>query len=92
MVWSPKAEQVVLRLIAAQTPAQRDPSRNHSARLQALHIGGSMWADYYLRPSGEVVVVGEDYDHPDVDTVHADRSSVLHALVWGAQRYPELRG
>ena len=91
MVWSRRAEQVVAGLIAGLTPAQRDPARNHSVRLGALHIGGSMWADYYLRPSGEVVVVGEDYDHPDVDTAHADRRNVLRALVWGSQRYPELR-
>lgn len=50
-----------------------------------------MWADYYLRPNGEVVVVGEDDDFPDVDTVHADRSAVLRVLVWGSRRYPELR-
>jgi len=50
-----------------------------------------MWADYFLRPSGEVVVVGEDYDHPDVDAVHTDRSNVLRALVWGSRRYPALR-
>jgi hypothetical protein len=50
-----------------------------------------MWADYYLRPNGEVVVVGEDIDHPDMDTVHTDRLTVLRTLVWGSERYPELR-
>ncbi len=50
-----------------------------------------MWASYYLRPDGKVVVVGEDYDHPDVDTIHEDRISLLRALVSGAERYPELR-
>lgn len=90
MVWSQQAEQIVSRLIAALSVVQRDPTRNHTARLRALHIGGSMWADYYLRPNGEVVVVGEDYECPEVDTVHTDRSSVLRVLVWGAKRYPEL--
>lgn len=90
-VWSSRAEQVVSRLIAGLPPEQLDPTRTHTARLGALHIGGSMWADYYLRPNGEVVIVGEDDDHPEVDTVYTDRSHVLRTLVWGAQRYPELR-
>ncbi|OWK36032.1 hypothetical protein FRUB_08595 [Fimbriiglobus ruber] len=49
-----------------------------------------MWADYYLRPNGDVVVVGEDYDHPEVDTVYSDRSNVMKLLVWGSKRYPKL--
>ncbi len=89
-MWSQRAEEIVSRLIAGLPPAQLDPARTHSARLRALHIGGSMWADYYLRPNGAVVVVGEEYDQPDVGTVHTDRSNVLMALVWGARRYPEL--
>jgi hypothetical protein len=50
-----------------------------------------MWADYYLRPNGEVVIVGEDFDHPDVDSIYSDRLRVLSVLVWGSRRYPELR-
>ena len=91
MVWSSRSEQVVAGIISGLTPGQRDPAQNHSTRLGALHIGGEHAGGLYLRPSGEVVVVGEDYDHPDVDTVHTDRSHVLRALVWGARRYPELR-
>lgn len=90
-MWSSRAEQVVSGLIAGLPPERIDPTRTHTSRLGALHIGGSMWADYYLRPNGEVVVVGEDYDHPDVDTVHTDRSNVLRLLGWGSERYPELR-
>jgi hypothetical protein len=90
-MWSLLAEQVVTRLIAAMAPDQLDPARTHAARLAALPIGGSMWADYYLRPSGEVVIVGEDLDGPEVDSVYTDRSHVLSVLVWGAKRYPELR-
>jgi hypothetical protein len=90
-VWSPRAEQVVSRLIAELPPEQLDPARTHAARLSALPIGGSMWADYYLRPNGEVVIVGADFDHPDVDSVYTDRLRVLSALVWGSERYPELR-
>ena len=49
-----------------------------------------MWADYYLRPNGEVVIVGEDLDEPEVDSVYTDRLHVLTALVWGSRRHPEL--
>jgi hypothetical protein len=90
-MWSPLAEEVVSHLIAALASDQLDPTRTHAARLRALPIGGSMWADYYLRPNGEVVVVGEDLDHPEVDSVYSDWRRVLPVLVWGAQRYPELR-
>jgi hypothetical protein len=89
-MWSPQAEQLVSRLIAGLSPRELDPARAHAARLGALPIGGSMWADYYLRPSGEVVIVGEDYDQPEVDSIYTDQSHVLRMLVWGAERYPEL--
>jgi hypothetical protein len=89
--WSSRAAEVVSRLIAGLTPEQRDAARDPAARLGALYIGGDMWAGYYLRPNGEVVVVGEDFDQPDVETVHTDRSTVLRVLVWGSERYPELR-
>lgn len=58
--------------------------------MSALHIGESIWADYYLRPSGEVVVVSEDFDHPDMDTVDTDRSNMLRARGWESERYREL--
>jgi hypothetical protein len=90
-VWSPRAKQVVLRLIAGLPLDKLDPTLTHAARLAALPIGGSLWADYYLRPNGEVVIVGEDLDRPDVDSVYMDRLKVLSMLVWGSERYPELR-
>src|SRR5262249_37451667 len=90
-MWSPLAEQLVSRLIAALPADQLDPTRTHAVRLRALPIGGSMWADYYLRPNGQVVIVGEDFDNPEVDSVYSDWRRVLPVLVWGAQRYPELR-
>jgi hypothetical protein len=63
-VWSPRAEELVKLLIGKLPAEQLDPARTHAARLQALPIGGSMWADYYLRPNGQVVIVGDDFDHP----------------------------
>jgi hypothetical protein len=89
--WSSHAEQIVARLIDSNPQGEMDPTRADAARLGALHIGGSMWADYYLRPNGEVIVVGEDLYRPGVDTVYTDRSHVMRMLVWGARRYPDLR-
>ena len=87
-MWSSRAEQVVSRLIAGLSPEQLGL---HAAGLAALPIGGDMWAGYYLRANGEVVVIGEDLDLPDVQSVYTDRLRVLSVLVWGAERYPELR-
>ena len=89
-MWLQLAEQIVSRLIAGLPPDQLDPARTHAARLGALPIAASMWADYYLHPSGAVIVVGEDIDQPESDSVYTDRISVLKVLVWGARRYPEL--
>jgi hypothetical protein len=63
---------VVSQLIAKLPAEQLDPARTHAARLNALPIGGDMWADYYLRPNGTVVIVGEDFDQPDVDSEYSD--------------------
>jgi hypothetical protein len=90
-VWSSHAQQVVSRLIAELPPEQFDPARTHARRLDALPIGFDMWADYYLRPTGEIVVVGEDLEHPAVDSLYSDWKRVLPVLVWGSRRYPELR-
>jgi hypothetical protein len=90
-VWSPRAEELVTLLIGKLSAEQLDPARTHATRLRALPIGGSMWADYYLRPNGQVVIVGEDFDHPEADSVYSDWKRVLPVLVWGSQRYPELR-
>lgn len=50
-----------------------------------------MWADYYLRLNGEVVVVDESVDPPKVDSVYTDWHRVLPVVVWGSQQYPEMR-
>ena len=89
-MWSTLAEQVVSRLIAERTADLPDFIRVDAERLSALPIGLSMWAAYFLRANGEVVVVGDDFDHPEVDTVHTERGQVVLALVWGSRRYPEL--
>ena len=91
-MWTPEAERLVehliARLMATRLPEQ---TRSEVTRLNALPIAGSMWAAYYLRPTGEVVVVGEDYDRPGEDSIYTDRARVLQAVVMGCRLYPELR-
>lgn len=91
-MWSPEAERLVeeliARLMATRLPEQ---TRSEVTRLNALPIGGGLWSAHYLRPTGEVLVVGEDYDRPDEDHVYTDRARILQAIVWGCRLYPELR-
>ncbi len=88
IAWSNHAEQIVTQLIADLSPDRR--ASTDAVRLNALPIGGSKWAAYYLRPNGDVVIVGEDLDRPDVDSVYNDRHRLLFALAWGSEHYPEL--
>jgi hypothetical protein len=85
--WSKRAEEIVSRLIATLPP---DPSDTHITRLNALSICCSLWAGYYLRANGDVIVVGADCDAPDVDTIFTDRMHRLSQIVIGSRRYPEL--
>jgi hypothetical protein len=90
MVWSSEAAAAIHRLMA-ELPDHPTPwVRDHCQRLAAVSVGGSMWAWYFVRPNGAVVIVGEDEDRPDVDSVYGDRSHQLRALVWLSRRYPEL--
>lgn len=90
-MWSPLAEQIVSRLIAESPAHWPEDLRVHAERLVALPLGWSLWASYFLRANGEVVVVGDDVDHPEVDTTYTESSHVLRALVWGSKHYPELK-
>ncbi len=85
-MWSPLAEQVVSRLIADLPEDLPAETRSHAERLNALSIGWSMRAGYFLRADGEVVVVGEDEDLSEVDTILTERGEVLRALVGGSAR------
>lgn len=87
--WPPRAKELVEQLIA-ELP-QEKLVESHARRLNALPVFGSMWADYYLRPTGEIVIVGEDFDHPDVDSIYSEWERVLPVLVSASRRYPQLR-
>jgi len=89
VVWSPEAEQTVSRLMAARPP--RDEwVRRHAHRLGALFAGWDLWSCWFLRPSGEVVIVGEDDTRPESENVYSDRGHVLSAISGAARLYPEL--
>jgi len=90
-MWSPRHTQVVSELIT-QLPAEAmEPARSRAARLGALPIGWDMGADYYLRPSGDVVIVSAFLDEPETDILITDPRRVLSVLAWGTERYPELK-
>ena len=89
-MWTTEARDLVESLIAA-LPTDLPPQTLESAqRLGALPIGTGLWAEYYLRPGGEVVIVGADLDRPDEITVATERKRVLEVLTWGGRRYPAL--
>lgn len=89
MVWSPEAERAVRRLMAAHPP--RDEwVRQHADRIGALFAGWDLWSCWFLRPSGEVVIVGEDDTRPESEGVYSDRSHILSAISGAARLYPEM--
>jgi hypothetical protein len=90
VVWSSKAEAAIQRLIGESRPYRTPWVREQETRLGAVVVCGDLWAWWFLRPNGEVVIVGEDEDHPDVDSTSADRSHRLRALVCLSRRHREL--
>jgi hypothetical protein len=89
VVWSLKAEQTVRRLIDDHPP--RDEwVRQQAERLGALFTGWDLWSCWFLRPSGEVVIVGEDIDVPESEGVYSDRRHQLSALTAASRLYPEI--
>ena len=89
-MWTAFAEKVVARLISERAGDLADGHAGTATRFGALYINTDLWTEYYLRPNGEVVKVGEDLDRPDVATAYTDRATVLGTVVWGARRFPEL--
>jgi hypothetical protein len=88
-VWSQKAEETVRRIMADQPPV--DPWVKYQAdRLGALFAGWDLWSCWFLRPSGEVVVVSEDLDKPESESVYRDRRHLLSALSGASRLHPEL--
>jgi hypothetical protein len=88
-VWSRRAEEIVRRLIA-DCPPRDEWVRQQADRLGALFAGSDLWSCWFLRPSGEVVIVGEDMDRPEAECVYFDRRHVLSALSGASRRYPQL--
>lgn len=80
-MWSETRKQVVSRLIADLNAHPLDPNYPHAVRLNALPIGTDLWSEWYLRANGEVVSVGEDWEHPEAERVYTDRLKVLMMLV-----------
>src|SRR4051812_18779991 len=88
VVWSPEAERTVRRLMIEHPPPEG--VRHDADRLGAIFVSWDLWSCWFLRPCGEVVIVGEYEDKPDEDHVYADRAHVLSALSGLSRRYPEV--
>lgn len=89
MAWSPEAESTVRRAMASHPP-RNEWLRYQSYRLDALYVGSDLWSSWFLLPSGEVVIVGEDFDAPEVDSRYSDRLHALRAISGASRLYPEL--
>ncbi len=94
MVFSAAARLLIERLLAeASWPDTTCPNaawvQAQARRLHALPVGLDLWSWWFLTPGGEAVLVeeGAAAEHRR----HADRGRVLAALVWGSEKYPELR-
>ncbi len=87
MVWSPEAEAAVRRLMA-EPPA--DPwVREQCQRLEAAFVGWDLWSSFFLRPDGNVVILGENVDRPEEFSVYSKDERQLSALVKLSHRHPE---
>ena len=89
MAWSPEDEQTVRRLMAERSP-QDEWLRGHADRLGAMFAGWDLWSCWFLRPDGKVIIVGEDMDTPESESMYSDRRHTLTALSLASRLYPEL--
>jgi hypothetical protein len=87
---SPQAAAVTAHLIRESLPNPDARVRAEGERLDALPIGWDLWSYWFLRPSGEVVVVDLELEVGKTE-YFTSREQVLSALVMGARWYPELR-
>jgi hypothetical protein len=91
---SSAAQHLIRRLMAeARWPDDRWPQASwvhaQAKRLAALPVGLDLSSGWFLTPAGEAVQVEEG-----CDTEHkryTERAKVIAALVWGSEKYPELR-
>src|SRR4051812_45470330 len=74
----------------AEQPPRDEWVRQQADRLGALFTGWDLWSCWFLRPSGEVLIVGEDIDSPESEVVYSDRQHQLSALTAASRRYTEL--
>ena len=87
MVWSQRAESA-LRKLMVDRPPKDEWVRERADRLSALFAGWDLWSCWFLRPTGEVIIVGED----DSECVYSDRQHVLRAISGASRLYPEMVG
>ena len=69
------------------TPWCEEWVARQAQQLGALPLGQDLWAHWFLRPNGEVVITDGE-----VTVVYSDRVTVFQALIGGLKHYPELAG
>ncbi len=74
----------------ADRPPKDEWVRQHAERLGALFAGWDLWSCWFLRPSGEVIIIGEDDTQSESEGVYSDRQHVLSAISGASRLYPEL--
>lgn len=87
-VWSRQTESIISRLIH-ERPPEDAWTRQQADRVGALFVGWDLWSCWFLRPTGEVVLVNEEL-MVAADVSVTDPGDRLRALVWAATKYPEL--
>ena len=86
-MWSSQIEVIISRLIRDQL-LQHEWTRQQADRVGALYVGWDLWSCWFLRASGEIVLVTED--PADADVSRTDQSDRLRALAWAANKYSDL--
>lgn len=64
--------------------------QEQARRLAALPIALDLWSWWFLTPDGVVILVDGELEVGKT-TRFTDRVKVASALVWGCEKYPELR-
>jgi hypothetical protein len=88
--WSSQLQLIVQRLMAEARWPDDPWVQEQAQQLSALPVGKGMFSWWFLTPDGEAIKVDGEIEVGKT-TRFADRINVMSALVWGSEKYPELR-
>ena len=87
LLWTPRAEQVVRRLLAKPLPQTHPGVIAEADRQGALPVGWDLWSHFFLHPNGTLLKIGIEFEEGAVEKFD-DRIHVLWGLVMGSRQYP----